>query len=723
MELQDMAELAAEYVNTTHRHLFLTGKAGTGKTTFLRHIQAQTYKRAVVAAPTGIAAINAGGVTLHALLQLPFGPFVPDNNSLTSAGIPINTPQTLATKSRFNATKRALIQEIELLIIDEVSMLRADLLDAIDETLRRLRKNNQPFGGVQILFIGDLMQLPPVVKDDERQLLDRYYPSPYFFHAHALRDAPPIQVELDKIFRQQDPTFIDLLNRLRHNAQTEEDLLFLNRYFNPDFNQNEETGFIHLTTHNYRADKINQMRLQQIENEVQVFPAIIEGDFPENTHPAPRELILKEGAQVMFIKNDPSGEGQFFNGKIGTVSNLSQEDIWVQFENGDEVQVAPYRWENKRYTLNQVTNEVEEKLLGTFDQFPLKLAWAVTVHKSQGLTFEKAILDLSGTFAPGQLYVALSRLTSLKGLVLSSPLPESPPEIDQSLTDFTSRFSSREVLKDQLFECQAEYLREQVSSVMSWQSVLVGWQKQLGSFHQDDRRSLKQQFLPWTREQLIILTELSEVAGRFAQQVVQILRTPNDLPHLDERMGKASNYFSERLAGLRDAIRDHRKVVTKMSGTKAYLKDLEQLHQQLMKKRKDLARLALFITTLSKGQSFSRQEWHDSEAFRQLQQETEKKDTRPTAEISYQLFREGKGIEDIAIARNLAPTTIEGHLASYVERGEIALEELVIGEKIRQITLAAEQPHEGLKDLKAILSDEISYGEIKMVLAHLNRGK
>ncbi|NQZ78079.1 MAG: AAA family ATPase, partial [Ekhidna sp.] len=365
----DPAEIAANYVNSTNRHIFLTGKAGTGKTTFLRSIIRNTYKNVAVAAPTGIAAINAEGVTLHSLLQLPFGVFIPEDIPFSQRNIQVTTPSTLFKEARFGAQKRKLINELELLIIDEVSMLRADLLDCIDATLRGIRKRRfDPFGGVQILFIGDLMQLPPVVRNEEASLLNQFYASPYFFAASALKEAPPIRVELDKVYRQSDERFISLLNRLRHNELSYQDSQLLNEKYDGENSINEE-GYIHLTTHNAKADKINSTRLKELSSKQRSFEADIEGDFPDNAFPNERKLTLKEGAQVMFIKNDPTGKGRFFNGKIGTITELSDE-ILVTFEDDEEVKVEQYEWENARYVLEKASNEIEKKVIGTFKQYP-----------------------------------------------------------------------------------------------------------------------------------------------------------------------------------------------------------------------------------------------------------------------------------------------------------------------------------------------------------------
>ncbi len=722
-ELQDMAELAAKYVNTTDRHIFLTGKAGTGKTTFLKYIVDHTYKNTVIAAPTGIAAINAGGVTLHSFLQLPFGSFIPENIPLSSSESRINTPQTLFQNSKFNANKRKLIQELELLIIDEVSMLRADLLDCIDHTLRYLRKKQKPFGGLQILFIGDLMQLPPVVRDDEMNLLKGFYKSPYFFEARALEQHPPILVELQKIFRQSDQNFIDLLNRLRHNDQDEDDINFLNRYYNPDFDQAQETGYIHLTTHNYRADKLNQSKLASLESDLHTFHAHIDGDFPESMYPTTDVLHLKQGAQVMFIKNDPSGEGQFFNGKIGLISSLSEEEIWVQFENGDEVLVTSYEWENKRYVLDQINNEVEEKYLGSFEQYPIKLAWAVTVHKSQGLTFDKAILDLSGTFAPGQLYVALSRLTSLKGLVFSSPLPENPPEIDASLKTFASSFKNEEELMKNLAEDRKHFIHNFSKEAFDFSNLI----KQLGyherSFNKGENRSLKQQYLPWTKQLMNETYPLQRTGEGFVGQVRQILSQENYMSFLSERMGKANSYFSEILNALINRINTQRKSLKKEAKVKVYLKELEQLEDLYIKQLRQITKLSLLIKNTLDDRVLSKEDLRNAQlpksTGKPINTKKEQKDKTPTAQISYDLYRSGKNMAEIAEERGFVISTIEGHLASYVEKGEIDVKELIKEDRLEKILEVTKKDLDNSAAIKAELPDDYSYGEIKLVQASL----
>ncbi len=435
---ENIALLASKFINSTNCPVFLTGKAGTGKTTFLKEVVGTSHKNVMVAAPTGVAAINAGGVTLHSLFQLPFGSFVPVNNPPGEYEITfeLNTPKSLLRGHQMNSQRRKLLQELELLIIDEVSMLRADLLDAIDTVLRHIRRQkNLPFGGVQMLFIGDLLQLPPVIREDEARFLSRYYPSLYFFDAKALQYEKLLHIELEKIYRQTDEKFISILNRIRENNLLESDLAFLNEHYHPLFKPAFDDGYIYLTTHNRRADEMNSNALKMLKGKLFSFDARVEDDFTDNLFPVEFTLQLKQDAQVMFIKNDYSGEQLYFNGKIGFVSVISDDEIVVSFKDGSpDATVERYTWENKRFFLNNETGEIEEKIIGKFIHYPIKLAWAITIHKSQGLTFKKAIIDVAGAFAPGQIYVALSRLESLDGLLLSSPLPATGPNPDKDFS-------------------------------------------------------------------------------------------------------------------------------------------------------------------------------------------------------------------------------------------------------------------------------------------------
>ena len=719
-ELSELARVTADYINTTDRHIFLTGKAGTGKTTFLKYMVAHTHKKVVVAAPTGIAAINAEGVTLHSLLQLPFGAFIPERIQPPAIQERVTTLFNLFSNVRFNASKRNLIQEIELLIIDEVSMLRADLLDCIDHMLRFLRrKRDVPFGGLQVLFIGDLLQLPPVVKDIEWNLLSQYYNSSYFFEARALKDNPPIHVELDKVYRQSDQEFIGILNRFRENKQTPKDIEFLNGYYRDDHHSFSEKGYIHLTTHNRKADDINQRRLADIPSPTVSFTAQIEGDYPDHLYPNALKMELKEGAQVMFIKNDMSEDKRFFNGKIGQVTKLGVESIEVTCDD-EVIEVPLHKWENQRYTLNKETNEIEQKLLGSFEQYPLKLAWAVTVHKSQGLTFDKAILDLSGSFAQGQVYVALSRLTSLKGLVLSSKLPSQGIDIPESMEAFAATKSGLDQLSQNLDSDRKNYLIKTTLQSFDLQSLIYTFREHEKSFNKQETRSLKQQHLGWTQTLIAELNPLKEVSQSFLRQVQKIGQTEEYLARLTERVSKAAEYFSPMLQKLSKDLVNHEMNLKDKTKLKTYRKELKELEQALYNQTEVIRKANMLLQFASDDKVLTRQDFQPAERLesRKTEKRKLKKDKTPTAEISLAMFKEGKSIEEIAETRGFVPGTIEGHLSQYVAKGELDPYALVEKEKLDNILSLISADMQGLNDIKAKLGDEYTYGEVKIALAH-----
>ncbi|MEM8896059.1 MAG: helix-turn-helix domain-containing protein [Bacteroidota bacterium] len=723
-EFSDVAQLAIDYINMTDQHVFLTGKAGTGKTTLLKHIIRHTHKAVVVAAPTGIAALNAGGVTLHSLLQLPFGTYLPENKPFDSSATAFTTPATLFKNARFNKNKIRLIQQIELLIIDEVSMLRSDLLDCIDQTLRVLRKKrNRPFGGVQILFIGDMLQLPPVVKQEEASLLKQYYPSSYFYDALALKTQSPIQIELQKIYRQTDKSFISLLNAFRHNEQTAEQVAQLNAHFVANLQRKQYEGYIYLTTHNYKADSINEQRLVELKTRQESLKATVIGDFPEHIYPNALSLELKEGAQVMFIKNSPQGdsdeEGKYYNGKIGKITNISTDKVEVISEDGSVVSVSKFKWENKRYTLNSQTNEVEETHLGSFEQFPLKLAWAVTIHKSQGLTFEKAILDLSGTFAPGQLYVALSRLTSLDGLVLSSRLPENPPDTDDALEAFLASGYTQDELEHRLSDYRRLFIINLSEITFDFSGLVNTVREHLATFNKSTGKSTKQKYEQWTKDLLTSTTPLLDVGQKFVKQVASIMQQQNPIPALAERISKAQTYFETELFKQIEKIRAHKESLKSASGVKKYLKELDELESAYLNQTKRIQKLALVVAAAEKNSSLDREqleEYTHKPGFQVAEVVPEKK--RPTAEVSYELYKEGLAIDEIAERRGFVPNTILSHLTQYVESGDINALELIDKEKLQNILKVKATGAEGMSDIKSKLGDEYSYGDIKLALVY-----
>ena len=463
----DQLQLAFDFVQYTGKHIFLTGKAGTGKTTFLHQLKRNSPKRMVVVAPTGVAAINAGGVTIHSFFQLPFGPFLPAENS----GIP--NPGSTDGFQKFNREKVAILKSLDLLVIDEISMVRADLLDGIDSVLRRYKDRNQPFGGVQLLMIGDLQQLAPVVKDDEWSLLRPHYETIYFFSSKALKKTDYISIELTHIFRQRDEAFIKLLNKIRDNNADQLTLDDLNKRYLPDFVTKDGDGYITLTTHNYQSQELNGSKLAKLPSKVHEFKASIEGEFPEYSYPTDFELRLKVGAQVMFVKNDISREKLYYNGKIGTVIKIEDDLVHVRCQ-GDEDDIVAGRveWQNTKYTIADQTKEIKESILGVFSQIPLKLAWAITIHKSQGLTFEKAIIDAKAAFAHGQVYVALSRCKTLEGMVLSTPISNHSLKSDSRISVFNEDIHQNPPGNALLEESKLEFQRLLLMELFDFQPLL-----------------------------------------------------------------------------------------------------------------------------------------------------------------------------------------------------------------------------------------------------------
>ena len=543
--------LAHNFLHYTNQNIFLTGKAGTGKTTFLKTLKNNSPKRMVVVAPTGVAAINAGGVTIHSFFQLPFSPHIPvtahKNNEIQDD--PAGSGQTRI--KRFSKNKINLIKSLDLLVIDEISMVRADMLDAVDETLRTFKKRDLPFGGVQVLMIGDLQQLAPVVKNDERVILDRYYETYYFFGSHALKKSNFIGIELKHIYRQSDQSFISLLNKIRDNQLDKNDIHLLNSRYIPDFNPEEKDGYITLTTHNYQSKKINDTKLKSLQTELFKFECITEGDFPEYTFPADKIFEVKPGAQVMFIKNDSSFEKRYYNGKIGKVTGVFDNKIEVLSPDDDyAVVVEPVVWENTKYRLNKTTLEIDEEVTGSFTQFPLKLAWAITIHKSQGLTFEKAVIDAGSSFAHGQVYVALSRCKSLDGLILSTPLYPQCLINDHTVTGFTSEVEKNQPGEAELVKYRKEYEIQLLNELFNFQALLQKinyfskiWNDNASALVGDMNEVLAKMIFP-------VRKEIVETGKKFSLQILQITKTksPEANIHLQKRLKQASDYFLEKLA-------------------------------------------------------------------------------------------------------------------------------------------------------------------------------
>jgi len=549
MILQDNLELqlAADFVYYTNKNIFLTGKAGTGKTTFLHNLKKETPKRMVVVAPTGVAAINAGGVTMHSFFQLNFGPQL--SHLIDKANMGKANKDEYAKK--FNKEKIKLIKSMDLLVIDEISMVRADMLDAVDEILRRYKDKNKPFGGVQLLMIGDLNQLAPVVKDDEWQLLREHYNSMYFFDSKALQLTNPISIELKHIFRQSDTQFIDLLAKIRDNKVDKETLDILNSRHMPDFMPADNEGYIILTTHNATAQEINNQKLRLIKSRTYSFDAVVEGDFQHYNFPTEQKLELKIGAQVMFVKNDSKREKLFYNGKIGTVKNFDDDVIYVR-ATGEEYDIAVERetWNNVRYSLNNETKSIDENIIGSFTQFPLKLAWAITIHKSQGLTFDKAIIDAGAAFAFGQVYVALSRCRTFEGLVLRSPINQNCIKNDINIAVYNEDMRRNIPCANQLTQAKITFQQDIIQELFNFSDlkrIMYRLKKNVNenvnAFHPNlinDVELIEKQ----------AIDTVFEVADKFKKQL-ESLMLPHNIPEDDntiiERIKKASDYFLDKL--------------------------------------------------------------------------------------------------------------------------------------------------------------------------------
>ncbi|MBR4275798.1 MAG: AAA family ATPase [Prevotella sp.] len=530
-------DLAWHIISNTDTHLFLTGKAGTGKTTFLRRLKDTLPKRMVVLAPTGIAAINAGGSTIHSFFQFGFGPLLPGTKR--------------ERKYQFRKQKIQLIRSLDLIVIDEISMVRADVLDAIDEILRQYRDRSLPFGGVQMLLIGDMQQLAPVARDEEWQLLSLYYSTPYFFSCHVLQNANFVTIELEHVYRQSDAEFIDILNQVRDNTITDASLAKLNEHYQPNFIPPKKSGYVRLCTHNRQADTINDRELQAICADEYSFIADIDGDFPEMSYPTEKVLRLKEGAQVMFVKNDSSLDKEYYNGMIGEVIQFDKRNlIHVKCaETGKVIKVGREQWKNTRYTLDKVSKEIYEETVGTFEQYPLKAAWAITVHKSQGLTFDHAIIDVQHSFAHGQTYVALSRCKNLKGLVLSSPIPRHAIINDRAVEQFYNDPRHQEPDDTLLMHMEKQFLTHTIDILFSLQPLRQGINDTLRFLREHFYTQMPKTYAKW-QDASERLKPLEDVAKSFHNQYYSlIMREDNDI--LQERIMKGAAYFEDQLLFIR----------------------------------------------------------------------------------------------------------------------------------------------------------------------------
>lgn len=535
--------LAEEYVRNTSENVFLTGKAGTGKTTFLRQIKDITDKKMIITAPTGVAAINAGGVTLHSFFQLPLGPLIPGDEA---------TPKKQEWMYQYKKKKKQLFKEIELLVIDEISMVRADLLDGIDTVLRINRANNEPFGGVQLLMIGDLHQLSPVIKKNDMKILEPYYRTGfYFFSSHALNRTRMKTIELNHIYRQSDDKFIKLLNQVRDNQLDADSVKELNKRFMGDFSPEEDSEYITMTTHNKKAQAINEKRLLALSGPDFNLSASVSGTFPEYAYPAPINLRLKPGAQVMFLRNDTSHVKRYYNGKIGKVTRISDDCVWIKCsDQPEEITVEPMSWENVQYSLNSEKKEIEKNITGTFKQFPIKLAWAITIHKSQGLTFQKAAIDINSAFAHGQVYVALSRCQTLEGVILSSPIPDK----GAIKTDLAVKHFMKQIREDQGANAQLQLESLKKQQFLTKRFDFTTLEQQLNDIVALSKKENCRLLFPnnWKLHdiQKTAREQIFSVSEKFKRQLSHAFSSDGFLEndtYIKERALKGSSWFTDKL--------------------------------------------------------------------------------------------------------------------------------------------------------------------------------
>ncbi|MDR2423142.1 MAG: helix-turn-helix domain-containing protein [Prevotellaceae bacterium] len=739
-EFNDIFQLAAELVKFTERSLFLTGKAGTGKTTFLHHIRENISKNVIVAAPTGVAAINAGGTTLHSLFQLPFEPHIPDGQ---------HSP---AHYFKLHKNKIDMLRELELLIIDEVSMLRADLLDAIDYVLRHYRHSDQPFGGVQMLYIGDMFQLPPVVKSDEWNILGKYYHSPFFFHAKAIEKSPPLYIELKKIYRQNEQHFIDILNKIRNNHIAASELDFLNTLYNPAFELPKDEKYIILSTHNYKADVINNAELGKLPSKEHVYRAIVESNFPESSYPTDFELKLKQDAQIMFVKNDSGDDRRYYNGKLGTVVKLETDKITVELEQSHTlIEVTREKWTNIKYSLDRESGKILEDELGSFTQFPIRPAWAITIHKSQGLTFERAVIDAGQAFASGQVYVALSRCTTFAGIVLLSKITPAGIKTDPEVIEFARREQTMNEIRHILDVERPKYLRKALTNIFDWTPLLdlsnallnLVAERTLPNREAAQDLALNIKTTVWNQ---------SGVAEKFKDQLNRLLNTAEstgNVAPLKERMQKAALYFYRDLKDIVITPLDkHLADLKKVSKVKQYQQAVTEIRNGFASFVTRLKNIEYGSVSLTEGIVFdepkpaaeqsnpktepakrfpeqSRPKTEPAKRFpEQSRPKTGKQPEKGASHrISLEMFKEGKTIDEIAAERTLSPTTIEGHLASFVSTGEIDIKELVPEEKIKVIAPLLENLDimSSISEVKNQLGSNYSYGEIRAVLYYVKK--
>ncbi|MGN6640005.1 MAG: helix-turn-helix domain-containing protein [Mucilaginibacter sp.] len=692
-----VADLALKLVNTTIRNIFIHGKAGTGKTTFLKQLKEQTTKNVMVVAPTGVAAVNAGGITIHSMLNLPIGPYYPGS---------------ALDEVRFNAAKRLAVNELELLVIDEVSMLRSDTLDAVDALLRKIRqKPENPFGGVQVVFIGDLFQLSPVVTDAEWEQLKKWYRSIYFIDSQVYAQAKPIYLELNKVFRQTDSSFTEILNSIRNGKLTQLQTEKLNTRFQSRNTDPSGTEKLIITTHNQKVDYYNQQKLAGIAGNERLYVASVSGDFDESSAPVDKRLLLKVGAQVMLLKNNNSSSTpKYYNGKIGKVKEMSDSTITVGFGGTEDLVVEREIWRSIDYTFDDKQQAIDAKENGSFSQFPLKLAWAITVHKSQGLTFEKATIDLTETFSAGQVYVALSRITSLDGLFLTAPITSDLIKVDEQISEFIEQLQEEPMLsQDELDLYQFQFLKKILNNAFGCEKLQNALQIEDQNFPDQMRRAIAS------------ARSLVPISSKFLLELEQYLKkAEKDVPLIAKRIKAAAGYFTAEAAKTTEPIRNFIKENRNNIHTKRYIPTLTAIVKSLELTVTGMQKVQTLFDSLIFGKTL------DS-ALLEISSGIKIKPARavsrtievPTERVTLQMFQGGKTAIEIAKDRSLTIDTIEKHLSSFIKSGEVRIDALINADDLQVIISKLQAASDqSILQIKRLLPAHISFGQISAAIEY-----
>ncbi|QQQ27762.1 helix-turn-helix domain-containing protein [Chryseobacterium indoltheticum] len=698
-----------DLIEYTSRSVFLTGKAGTGKTTFLNEFVKKTKKKHIVVAPTGIAAINAGGVTIHSMFGLPLRTFLPTTDRIDSSLA--NNIIDLQQHFKYRKDKLKLLREVEVLIIDEVSMLRADVLDMMDFSLRFIRRNNQRFGGVQMLFIGDLYQLPPVVRDEH--VLKMFYNSPFFFDSLAIKDIPLLTIELTKVYRQTDQEFLEILNAIRDGDVANIDFNHLNERYDPDFEAGEEP-YVYLCSHNKMADDINQEKLKDIKVSPKSYEAKLFGEFKENQYPNEQFLELKVGAQVMFIRNDISGEKKYFNGKLGEISSLDENEIKVILDGSErEITVKREVWEQKKYSLDTDKN-IKEEVLGSFEQFPIKLAWAVTIHKSQGLTFDKVIIDAGKSFTAGQVYVALSRCRTLEGIVLKSKIT---PEVifkDNRILKFQGETQANDNVESILNQEKYDYSIRKLLRTLDCQWFLKEveqWNNLSIVTKSIDRSKSNQLYLQLKRDVLNLGKIFEKLERIIFQKVNLFIEKKEDWSEIESKSKGAVNFFFTEIRDkVFNPLKDFYAEIKGAKGLKQYNEELKNWLEDIEEYLNSLKEIHLLEAKLL-------DEKNDKEVSMKIAKV-------PSQVLTFQLFEEGKTISEIAMERGLVKETVIGHLAKFAEQGLLDIARVITSDKIKTFKeMFHRDPKETLNEWKTALPNDFEFNEIRILINHFTYQK